>query len=67
MNQIFAFYLRTFDRQQQREMGHQIQDMLVKCKFGNEVCKPDNFTFFYNLQHGNCYTFASSQDSNRSQ
>ncbi|GFN78967.1 acid-sensing ion channel 1 [Plakobranchus ocellatus] len=32
-----------------------------------EICKPKNFTFFYNLQHGNCYTFAGSQDSNRSQ
>ncbi|GFN93963.1 acid-sensing ion channel 4-like [Plakobranchus ocellatus] len=67
MNQIFAFHLRTFGKQQQREMGHQMQEMLVKCKFGNEVCKPENFTFFHNLQHGNCYTFASSQDSNRSQ
>ncbi|GFN93968.1 acid sensing ion channel 1 [Plakobranchus ocellatus] len=64
---IFAYFLRPFGKQEQQEMGHQMQDMLVKCKFGNELCKPENFTFFYNLQHGNCYTFASSQDSNRSQ
>ncbi|GFO36405.1 amiloride-sensitive sodium channel subunit beta [Plakobranchus ocellatus] len=59
--------MRMFGKQQQREMGHHLQDMLVKCKFGNEICTPGNFRYFYNLQHGNCYTFASSQDSNRSQ
>ncbi|GFO31750.1 amiloride-sensitive sodium channel subunit beta [Plakobranchus ocellatus] len=39
INYIFAVYLRVFGKQQQREMGHQIQDMLVKCKFGNTRIK----------------------------
>ncbi|GFO21960.1 reverse transcriptase [Plakobranchus ocellatus] len=60
-------FLKQSSRQQQREMGHQMQDMLVKCNFGNEVCTSENFTYSYNLQHGNCYTFAGSQDSKRSE
>ncbi|GFO07432.1 acid-sensing ion channel 3 [Plakobranchus ocellatus] len=67
INDFIAPYLRMFGKKRQQKMGHQMQDMLVKCKFGNEACSPENFTFFYNLQHGNCYTFASSQDSHRSE
>ncbi|GFO40573.1 acid-sensing ion channel 1 [Plakobranchus ocellatus] len=66
-NALINLFLRTFGRQQQRDMGHQIEDMLFHCQFGNEICTPGNFTFFYNLQHGNCYTFAGSQDSHRSE
>ncbi|GFN77021.1 acid-sensing ion channel 1 [Plakobranchus ocellatus] len=66
-NAFINVMLKSLNRRQQREMGHQIQDMLLRCKFGNEICTPGNFTFFHNLQHGNCYTFASSQDSHRSQ
>ncbi|GFO31707.1 amiloride-sensitive sodium channel subunit gamma [Plakobranchus ocellatus] len=32
-------FLRQFGRQQLRAMGHQMQDMLVKCKFGNTRIK----------------------------
>ncbi|GFN96759.1 acid-sensing ion channel 4-like [Plakobranchus ocellatus] len=67
INNYIDYFLRQFGRQQQREMGHQMQDMLVKCKFGNEVCTSENFTFSYNLQHGSCYTFAGRQTSNRSE
>ncbi|GFO11073.1 acid sensing ion channel 1 [Plakobranchus ocellatus] len=67
INFFMDLYLRSFSTQEQQEMGHQMQDMLLECKFGNEYCTSGNFTFLYNLQHGNCYTFASSQDLHRSE
>ncbi|XP_067660960.1 amiloride-sensitive sodium channel subunit gamma-like [Haliotis asinina] len=46
----------------QIRIGHQIKDMLIECSFQGKVCKPSNFTHFYNYRHGNCYTFVPTGD-----
>ncbi|GFR91625.1 acid-sensing ion channel 4 [Elysia marginata] len=67
INEIISLVMRNYPAESQKEMGHQLEDMLFSCTFGAERCSADNFTYIYNLQYGNCYTFASSQFSNRSE
>ncbi|XP_065195241.1 amiloride-sensitive sodium channel subunit beta-like isoform X2 [Sycon ciliatum] len=38
-------------------LGHQIEDMLFRCRYDSEGCSPSNFTQFQNGRYGNCYTF----------
>ncbi|XP_068051711.1 acid-sensing ion channel 4 isoform X3 [Anomalospiza imberbis] len=37
-------------------LGHQIEDMLVECRFQGERCGPQHFTPVY-TRYGKCYTF----------
>ncbi|XP_030435499.1 acid-sensing ion channel 4 isoform X1 [Gopherus evgoodei] len=37
-------------------LGHQIQDMLLACRFRGEPCGPQHFTPVY-TRYGKCYTF----------
>ncbi|KAL4646461.1 acid-sensing ion channel 1-like isoform X2 [Arapaima gigas] len=44
-------------------LGHQLEDMLLECKFQGENCTYRNFTPVY-TRYGKCYTFNSGQDGN---
>ncbi|XP_066573547.1 acid-sensing ion channel 1C-like [Amia ocellicauda] len=44
-------------------LGHQIEDMLLECKFQGENCTFRNFTPIY-TRYGKCYTFNSGLDGN---
>ncbi|KAG7455288.1 hypothetical protein MATL_G00254920 [Megalops atlanticus] len=44
-------------------LGHQLEDMLLECKFQGENCTYKNFTPIY-TRYGKCYTFNSGQDGN---
>uniref|UniRef100_W5MSJ2 Acid-sensing (proton-gated) ion channel 1c n=1 Tax=Lepisosteus oculatus TaxID=7918 RepID=W5MSJ2_LEPOC len=44
-------------------LGHQIEDMLLECKFQGENCTFKNFTPIY-TRYGKCYTFNSGLDGN---
>uniref|UniRef100_A0A3B4AR76 Acid sensing ion channel subunit 1 n=1 Tax=Periophthalmus magnuspinnatus TaxID=409849 RepID=A0A3B4AR76_9GOBI len=44
-------------------LGHQLEDMLLECKFRGETCSHKNFTPIY-TRYGKCYTFNSGQDGN---
>ncbi|GFO08327.1 eukaryotic translation initiation factor 3 subunit f [Plakobranchus ocellatus] len=65
INTFINLMMRSYNSAQQRDMGHQIEDMLFRCNFGHELCTPENFTYAYNVQYGNCYTFASNHDPYR--
>ncbi|GFS05701.1 acid-sensing ion channel 1 [Elysia marginata] len=57
--------LRGTYKGNQYELGHKLEDMLFTCFFGAEQCTPDNFTYNFNLEQGNCYTFAGINDAER--
>ncbi|KAG8439328.1 hypothetical protein GDO86_005523 [Hymenochirus boettgeri] len=57
----FAFLLSQLSSEEQMELGHQLQDMLISCVFHNEVCDESFFTPFLNPKLGNCYTFNSQR------
>ncbi|XP_023671453.2 acid-sensing ion channel 1C isoform X2 [Paramormyrops kingsleyae] len=44
-------------------LGHQLEDMLLECKFQGENCTYRNFTPIY-TRYGKCYTFNSGKDGN---
>ncbi|XP_057178167.1 acid-sensing ion channel 1C isoform X1 [Triplophysa rosa] len=44
-------------------LGHQLEDMLLECKFRGEKCTYRNFTPIY-TRYGKCYTFNSGLDGN---
>ncbi|KAL2097813.1 hypothetical protein ACEWY4_007020 [Coilia grayii] len=44
-------------------LSHQLEDMLLECKFQGENCTHKNFTPIY-TRYGKCYTFNSGLDGN---
>ncbi|XP_041359965.1 amiloride-sensitive sodium channel subunit beta-like [Gigantopelta aegis] len=41
-------------------MGHQLEKMLMECTLNNKACYAQNFTQFYSVKHGNCFTLNPS-------
>ncbi|KAM9719031.1 acid-sensing ion channel 1C isoform 2-T2 [Menidia menidia] len=44
-------------------LGHQLEDMLLECRYRGETCTPKNFSTIY-TRYGKCYTFNSGLDGN---
>nr|XP_043876622.1 acid-sensing ion channel 1C-like isoform X2 [Solea senegalensis] len=44
-------------------LGHQLEDMLLECRFRGETCTYKNFSTIY-TRYGKCYTFNSGLDGN---
>lgn len=42
-------------------IGYDIKDFMLHCRFNQELCKPENFTRFFESTYYNCYTFNSGQ------
>ncbi|KGL92314.1 Acid-sensing ion channel 2, partial [Charadrius vociferus] len=40
-------------------LGHQLEDMLLSCKYRGELCGPHNFVF---TKYGKCYMFNSGEE-----
>nr|XP_056710385.1 acid-sensing ion channel 1 isoform X1 [Euleptes europaea] len=40
--------------------GHQLEDMVLTCKYRGEPCRPDDFSVVF-TRYGKCYTFNSGQ------
>ncbi|XP_035285531.1 acid-sensing ion channel 1C isoform X10 [Anguilla rostrata] len=43
--------------------SHNIEDMLLDCKYRGQECRAENFTTIY-TRYGKCYTFNSGKDGN---
>ncbi|XP_010790850.1 acid-sensing ion channel 1C [Notothenia coriiceps] len=44
-------------------LGHQLEDMLLECRFRGDPCTYKNFSTIY-TRYGKCYTFNSGKDGN---
>ncbi|XP_015217554.1 acid-sensing ion channel 2 isoform X1 [Lepisosteus oculatus] len=42
-------------------LGHQLDDMLLSCKYRGEICGPQNFSSVF-TRYGKCYMFNSGED-----
>jgi len=49
---------------QHKLFSHKLDDVLFFCLFNGKYCDAGDFTWAYNEQYGNCYTFNSGFDSN---
>ncbi|KAM4675997.1 epithelial sodium channel subunit beta-like [Discoglossus pictus] len=59
----FASALSHLTTEEQMELGHQLQDMLISCVFHDEACNESFFTPSLNPKLGNCYTFNGPSQS----
>ena len=48
-----------------RSIGFELKNMLLQCNFNWIPCDADNFTYFYDTNYGNCFTFNAMNDSNQ--
>ncbi|XP_051931113.1 acid-sensing ion channel 1B isoform X1 [Hippocampus zosterae] len=48
-------------RQLLDRLGHQLEEMLLYCRYQGEMCGPRNFSTIF-TRYGKCYTFNSGQD-----
>ena len=55
MDSIRAFY-ENLD-EDAKYISHDLQDMLLHCRFNREECTHDNFTSFFDGSYFNCFTF----------
>ena len=44
---------------QQKLLGHDLNDTLLSCTFNNLPCSSDDFTWYFDRNYGNCYSFNS--------
>jgi hypothetical protein len=50
---------------EKKKLGHSLEDILIRCKFNNFACNSSDFTWYFDENYGNCYTFNSGYDFNR--
>ncbi|CAG5119243.1 unnamed protein product [Candidula unifasciata] len=55
MNSIRAFYENLGD--DAKRVSHDLEDMLIHCRFNKENCSVLNFTTFFDGNYFNCFTF----------
>ncbi|MBN3281258.1 ASI1A protein, partial [Polyodon spathula] len=53
------YALSKLSIEKQTEAGHQLEDMLLSCKFHGSRCDKSFFSTFLHHKFGNCYTFNS--------
>ena len=46
-----------------QSIGYSINDLLVSCYFNGLPCNSNDFTWFYDYNYGNCYTFNANASS----
>lgn len=44
--------------------GHQPEDFIVSCRFGDKTCSEQDFKLSASFNYGNCYTFNAVKDTN---
>ncbi|XP_025098178.1 acid-sensing ion channel 1A-like [Pomacea canaliculata] len=54
--EFFRNYMSSIEYSQRYDLGHQLEDMLVSCKYPELECNKNFFTKFYSQKLGNCYT-----------
>ena len=57
---------RNLTETDRKNLGYDINYMLLSCVFNYEICDSSNFTYVYNPIYGNCYTFNKGRDNNGS-
>ena len=50
--------------EEKKQLGHDLNDILLVCWFNSKPCNSTDFIWSYDKDYGNCYTFNSGFDSN---
>lgn len=58
---IFRDMFSKMPKKTREEVGHQLDDMLLKCSFAGRKCILGNFTRRHSANYGNCYTLENDK------
>ena len=53
---------KNFTDQEKQRLGHNLSEILSSCQFGEKNCSASNFSWYFDLNFGNCYQFNSGYD-----
>ena len=56
--------VKNMSKIDKQRLGHDLNDILVSCSFDYIDCNVTDFTWEYDTNYGNCYSFNSGYDSN---
>ena len=48
---------KNFSKDNQKKLGHSLEDILISCQFAYQTCNIEDFTQSFNNIHGNCFSF----------
>ena len=57
------YHANLTEEQQRRNFSTSLDDFLVDCYYGLYKCKADEFSWFYDVSYGSCFTFNSGRNS----
>ena len=52
-----------FNSTYRQQLGFNLDDMLISCSYGANICTANDFILLQNYDYGNCYTFNSGANS----
>jgi hypothetical protein len=58
-DEVFNF---TIDEKQ--KLGHDLEDILIECKFNLHKCNSSDFSWSFDEEYGNCFTFNANASRN---
>ena len=58
--------IMSLSTDEKKQLGHSLENILIQCKYNNIPCDSTDFTWSFDPDYGNCYTFNSDFDSNGS-
>ncbi len=56
-------YLASQNKLDIRSIGFNLSNMMISCKFQEQLCTEDDFTQYHNYYYGNCYRFNSGKNA----
>ena len=64
-NYLKAYFISntTSNQTYLQSIGFTISSLLISCYFNNQPCSESDFSWFYDFNYGNCYTFNSNTTS----
>ena len=62
--QSFSATIANLSDTKKKELGHNIEDILIECIFNNVECSKEDFVWYYDKLYGNCFTFNSDNSTN---
>lgn len=60
-SRLIGIYLvdEFFVNDEKKKLGHDLKDILLDCEFNRIKCDSSEFTWYFDDNYGNCYTFNS--------
>jgi hypothetical protein len=63
LTQNGIYYGNDLSNEEKQRLDHDLNDIILECKFNNNHCVISDFTWSYDEVYGNCYTFNSGFNS----